>query len=61
MLSYIALGGEKEAREAGIEMLRLNPNCSINRYLNSQAGMELKNPDKKKRIIEMYRKAGLPE
>ena len=58
---YTALGEEKEARQAGMEMLRLNPSFSTNQYINSQTWKALKNPERKKRVIETYRKAGLPE
>jgi adenylate cyclase len=56
--TYIFLGREKEAYEAGVEVLKLNPNFSSKQFLKTM-------PHKNKAFVDSHyeaqRKAGLPE
>jgi Tfp pilus assembly protein PilF len=56
--AYIGLGQEKEARAHAEEVLKINPNFSLSQY---QKAWPYKNPAHLKRLIALYRKAGLPE
>jgi adenylate cyclase len=55
---YGALGREEEAHAAAAEVLRLNPNFSLNRF---ERGLTYKNHADSKRFINALRNAGLPE
>jgi adenylate cyclase len=55
---YIALGREDEARAAAQEVLRIDPKFSAQRYVRM---LPYKDPTLNVRLLERYRKAGLPE
>jgi len=51
------LGNEIKAREAAAEVLRIKPT-----YSTAKIGeFDIINPELKKRILEAYHKAGIPE
>jgi adenylate cyclase len=54
--SYILLGREEEARVAAADVLRINPNFSVEQYVR---GLPLKDQLQAERYIETLRKAGL--
>ena len=54
--SYLSLGREEEARAQAAEVLRIDPNFSVDRAVKT---FPLKNKDKAKKISDSYRKAGL--
>jgi adenylate cyclase len=55
--TYQLLGNEIKAREAAAEVLRIKPT-----YSTAKIGeFDIKNPELKKRILEAYHKAGIPE
>ncbi len=56
VLTYSGMGREKEARAAAAEVLRINPDFSPERYLESQP---YKYEDDRKRDMDLLRKAGL--
>jgi tetratricopeptide (TPR) repeat protein len=51
-------GQEMKAREAAAEVLRIKPAFSISQVKKT---MEYKNEETRKRILEAYRRAGIPE
>jgi len=53
--TYIMMGREKEARAEGAEILRIDPNFTIERFLKGAPG----NQSYKDRIADALRKAGL--
>jgi TolB-like protein/predicted Zn-dependent protease len=55
---YGALGKEDEVHAAAAEVLRLNPNFSLNRF---ERGLTYKNRADSERFINALRKAGLPD
>ena len=57
-VSYGALGREQEALEAAEEVLRIDPEFSIERYSIS-INMMFKDQNNKKQSIDALRKAGL--
>jgi len=56
--AYQLLGNEIKAREAAAEVLRIKPTYSMALV---EKRTDIKNPEFKKRILEAYRKAGIPE
>jgi adenylate cyclase len=56
--SYIFLGRIEDARKAVDEILRINPNFSLEYYANT---LPFKNQEKLDKYINALRKAGLPE
>jgi tetratricopeptide (TPR) repeat protein len=56
--SYISLNRTKEAHEAVKEVLRINPNFSVEYYANM---LPFKNQETTDKFVEALRKAGLPE
>ncbi len=54
--SYIALGREKEARAEAPELLRINPNFSVDQFVQR---MPFKNRDENDRVADALHKAGL--
>jgi TolB-like protein/class 3 adenylate cyclase/Tfp pilus assembly protein PilF len=56
--AYQLLGNEIKAREAAAEVLRIKPNYSMAMV---EKRTDIKNPEFKKRILEAYRRAGIPE
>ena len=56
--AYQLLGNEIKAREAAAEVLRIKPTFSIALV---EKRTDIKNPEFRKRILEAYRKAGIPE
>ena len=54
--SYIPLGREKEARAEAVELLRINPNFSVDRYIKR---IPYKNQAESDRLAEALYKAGL--
>jgi len=54
--SYVSLDRQKEAREHAEEVLRIDPNFSVDQNAKTSP---LKNEDKVKQITDSYRKAGL--
>ncbi|NIS77388.1 MAG: tetratricopeptide repeat protein [Deltaproteobacteria bacterium] len=54
--SYALLGREEEARVAAEEVLRIDPDFSVDRYAKI---VPFKNRDKLKELIASYRMAGL--
>ena len=52
------IGREKDAKASGFEILRLDPDFSINKYMR---GLSYRNPADSERIAEGLRRAGLPE
>jgi adenylate cyclase len=56
--AYQLLGNEIKAREAAAEVLRIKPTFSMALV---EKRTDIKNPEFKKRILEAYRKAGIPE
>jgi len=56
--SYLSMGRGEEARAHAAEILRIDPNFSVNK---AERTVPLKNKDKLKIIIEQYRMAGLPD
>ena len=57
-IAYQWSGKELKAREAAAEVLRIKPTFSI---ALAKKGMVGKNEEIKERILEAYRKAGIPE
>jgi adenylate cyclase len=57
-LAYIGAGREDEARAEAEEVLRMDPNFSLEHYAKTQP---YKNPSDRERVIEALRKAGIPE
>jgi adenylate cyclase len=55
--TYQLLGNEIKAREAAAEVLRIKPTYSTAKIEE----FDIKNPELKKRILEAYHKAGIPE
>ena len=55
--SYLSMGREEEARAHAAEVLRIDPNFSVDK---AERTTPLKYKDKLKRIMEQYRMAGLP-
>ena len=53
---YSILGREEEARAAAAEVLKIDPDFSIDRYAKT---LPFKNKEKLKKIVESYRRAGL--
>jgi TolB-like protein/Tfp pilus assembly protein PilF len=53
---YSILGREEEARAAAAEVLKIDPDFSIDRYAKT---IPYKNKEKLKKIVESYRRAGL--
>jgi len=56
--AYLSIGREEEARAHAAEILRIDPNFSVDK---AERTTPLKNKDKLKRIMEQYRMAGLPD
>ena len=56
--AYLSMGREEEARAHAAEILRIDPNFSVDK---AERTTPLKNKDKLKRIMEQYRMAGLPD
>ena len=54
--TYSYMGREKEAHEAALEVLKIDPEFSLK---NLAKTLPIKNPDRLKRYIERLRKAGL--
>ena len=54
--SYMSLGQEEEARAHAAEVLRIDPNFSVDRTAKTSP---LRNKDKLKKIMDSHRKAGL--
>jgi len=50
------MGREKEAHEAALDVLRIDPEFSLKNFAKT---IPIKNQDKLKRFIEALRKAGL--
>jgi hypothetical protein len=57
-VSFSSLGREQEAREAAKEVLRLDPEFSIEKYAIS-INMLFQNQEDKKQYVDALRKAGL--
>ena len=55
-VTYSYMGHEKEAHEAALELLKIDPEFSLKNFAKT---FPVKNPDKLKRFIEALRKAGL--
>jgi adenylate cyclase len=55
---YVALGREEEARASAQDVLRIDPKFSAQRYVRM---IPYKDPTINVRLLERYRKAGLPE
>ena len=55
---YGLLGQEEESREAATEMMKINPNFTINAW---KTNSPYKNRDLVERWTEVLRKAGVPE
>jgi tetratricopeptide (TPR) repeat protein len=55
-VTYSYMGREKEAHEAALELLEIDPEFSLKNFAKT---FPSKNPDKLKRYIEALRKAGL--
>jgi adenylate cyclase len=56
--AYAGLGQEDEARAHAAEVLKIDPNFSLNHHKKM---LPYKNPAHSKSLITLYRKAGLPE
>jgi tetratricopeptide (TPR) repeat protein len=54
--AYLSLGQKDKAREHAAEVLKIDPNFSVERTARVNP---LKNKDKSAQISELYRKAGL--
>ncbi len=54
--TYNLMGREKEAHEAALELLKIDPEFSLKNFAKT---LPMKNQDKKERVIEALRKAGL--
>ena len=55
-VTYSLMGREKEAHEATLEVLKIDPEFSLKKFAKT---VPFKNQDKLKRHIEVLRKAGL--
>jgi adenylate cyclase len=56
--AYFSMGREEEARAHAAEVLRIDPNFSVDK---AERTTPLTNKDKLKRIMKQYRMAGLPD
>ncbi|BBO77187.1 hypothetical protein DSCW_46040 [Desulfosarcina widdelii] len=57
LFAYQMSGDEIKARESVVEILRIKPAYSMEWVKK----LTIKNDERKKRIVEAYRKAGIPE